>query len=64
MAISTRIDLEDGFAKVADTRQGHINQQRVMTGHAMRDLQHTTGISKGQATAMLDPKRGSRCIGL
>lgn len=63
MGISTRIDLEDGFAKVANTRDGHVNQMRVMNGQAVRDLQRF-GLSKGQATAMLDPKRGSRCVGL
>lgn len=56
--------LEKDFAENADSRQGHISQTRRLTGDAIRDLQDVARLSKGQATAMLYPKAGSRCRGL
>ena len=55
--------LESDFAENAGTRHGHISQTRRMTGDAIRELQ-ALGLPKGQATAMLYPKGGSRCRGL
>lgn len=55
--------LESDFAENADTRHGHISQTRRLNGDAIRELQ-TIGYDKGQATAMLYPKGGSRCRGL
>lgn len=55
--------LETDFAENADTRHGHISQMRRLQGDAIRDLQ-TLGYDKGQATAMLYPRGGSRCRGL
>ena len=56
--------LEKDFAETAGTRHGHISQTRRLTGDAIRDLQDCTNLPKGQATAMLYPKGGSRCRGL
>lgn len=56
--------LENDFAENAHTRHGHISQMRRMTGDAIRELQDVANLSKGQATAMLYPKGGSRCRGL
>ena len=56
--------LENHFAETADNRHGHISQTRRLTGDAIRDLQECAQLAKGQATAMLYPKGGSRCRGL
>ena len=55
--------LENDFAENAGTRHGHISQTRRLNGDAIRELQ-SIGYDKGQATAMLYPKGGSRCRGL
>ena len=56
--------LETDFAESARTRHGHISQIRRLNGDAIRELQAVTDMPKGQATAMLYPKGGSRCRGL
>lgn len=61
--ITPQVDLSTGFAKSCDNRRHHMTQERVIIGSAIRDLQRY-GFDKGQATAMLWPKRGSRCKGL
>lgn len=57
------VNLEAGFTGAARTRESHLNQIRVVDGRAVRDLQQYEGLSRGQATAMVSPKRGSRCTG-
>lgn len=59
------IDLATGFASScgSNSRDSYLNQQRVLDSIAIRDLQGM-GFDKGQATAMIDPKRGSRCRGI
>ena len=57
------VHLTEGFAKNAPGRASHINQQLVIDGAAIRDLQRY-GLSKGQAVDLISPKRGSRCVGL
>lgn len=61
--ITPQVDLSTGFARSCDNRRHHMTQERVIIGSAIRDLQRY-GFDKGQATAMLWPKRGSRCKGL
>lgn len=53
------IDLSRGFAKTAGSRDAHLNQQRVVDGHAIRDLQKFYDLSRGQAIAMINPTRGN-----
>lgn len=57
------ISVESGFEPTANSRSHHIGISRLFTGAAIRDLEKL-GVPRGQATAMLDPKRGSRCRGL
>ena len=56
--------LERDFVENSRSRYGHILQMRRLNGDAIRDLQNVLGIARGQATAMIYPKAGSRCRGL